>query len=805
MRGNFTPRFENKLSGGEEMKNLKKIISLFLCALLIFNMISIGDFNIFAENLNSAYKTNPKVISIGTSQDKVQVVEESDGKIVNPLYQDVNIKTYSPKSSFKLYSNKVFSTKKEAANYLKEEMVKRSGTIEFTIKQKNYSTLYTDLFAMAVEDDENADSSEGDYLFRHWSSYYVDWNDSKSNETKFTFEMEYLSTYKQEQRVDYEVEKVLDELNVYNEDEYTKTKAVHDFITENIVYDYALKKFSAYDGIVSKNVVCNGYATLTYKMMKDLGVKVRCITGYAGKDYHAWNIGKIGTKWYNIDNTWDAANGDNNYVYYTYFLRNNVDFPNHERDEQFTTYEFNASYPMSKTSYIKVDYNNEKFSLNKLQKIIGVGKSFELEGIQLSYGDEIQSFSSSNENVVKVDSKGKVTGVNLGYATITAKTKKGESATCNVKVRYDLSSCKVTQIGNGEKLISYADNLKPSVVAVHNNKTLEEGKDYSLDYGENTLSGKGTVTVVGIGSYTGKKNVTFKIYPDKVSGVKVLSSTTNSLKIRWDKEGGVTGYRIYRATSKDGKYTEVATVSNKSSNTYTDTGRLSGKTYYYKIRPYKTVDKENLYGDYSSIISGKTKYPSQVKNLKQNSSYKTSVKLSWDKTSYASGYRVYRATSKDGTYKRVAELSGSTNTKFTDNKLSSGKTYYYKVRAYRKVGKDKDHGSYSTILKASTRCNTPVITSCISSSKKDDTNKTGKLKISWKKINGAYGYAIYRSDSKNGNYKRIKTIKSGSTLSTYDEGLKIGKIYYYKINAYRTADIGNIYSYYSDVKSVKVK
>lgn len=787
------------------MKNLKKTISLFLCILLIFNLISIGNFNIFAENLNSDYKTNPKVISIGTSEDKIEVVKESDGKIVNPLYQNANIKTYSPKSSYKLYSNKVFSTKKEAANYLKEEMVKRSGTIEFTIKQKNNSSLYTDLFAMAVADNENANSSEGDYLLRHWSSYYVDWNDSKSNETKFTFEMEYLSTYKQEQRVDYEVKKVLDELNVYNEDEYTKTKAVHDFITENIVYDYALKKFSAYDGIVSKNVVCNGYATLTYKMMKDLGVKVRCITGFGGNDYHAWNIGKIGTKWYNIDNTWDAANGDNNYVYYTYFLRNNVEFPSHKRDDQFTTNEFNKSYPMSETSYGKVDYNNEKFSLNKLQKTIGVGKSFELYGIQLSYGDAIQSFISSNENVAKVDSKGNVTGVNLGYATITAKTKKGKIATCNVKVRYDLSGCKVTKIGSGERFTSYSDNSRPSVVAVYSNKTLEEGKDYSLDYGENMLSGKGSITLVGIGSYTGKKNVTFKIYPNKVSGVKVLSSTTNSLNVRWDKEGGVTGYKIYRATSKDGKYTEVGKVSNKSSNTYTDRGLVSGKTYYYKIRAYKGVDKENLYGDYSSSFSGKTKYPSQVKNLKQISSYKTSVKLSWDKASYASGYRVYRATSKSGTYKRVAELTGSTNTKFTDKKLTSGKTYYYKVRAYRNVGKNRDYGSYSTVLKTSTRCNTPVIASCTSSSIRNDANKNGKVKISWKKINGAYGYVIYRSESKNGNYKRINTIKSGSTLSAYDEGLKIGKTYYYKINAYRTADIGNVYSYYSNIKYAKVK
>ena len=95
---------------------------------------------------------------------------------------------------------------------------------------------------------------------------------------------------------------------------------------------------------------------------------------------------------------------------------------------------------------------------------------------------------------------------------------------------------------------------------------------------------------------------TFKIYPSKVSVVRILSNTTDSLKIRWDKEYGVTGYRIYRSTSKDGKYTKVATVSNKSSNTYTDGGLISGKTYYYKIRAYKTVGDENLYGDYSNVF-----------------------------------------------------------------------------------------------------------------------------------------------------------------------------------------------------------
>ena len=92
----------------------------------------------------------------------------------------------------------------------------------------------------------------------------------------------------------------------------------------------------------------------------------------------------------------------------------------------------------------------------------------------------------------------------------------------------------------------------------------------------------------------------------KVTGQKVSSSETTSIKIRWDKVDGVTGYKIYRSTSKNGAYKCVATVSSKN-NSYTNTGLISGTTYYYKIRAYKNLNNEKLYGDYSKVLKAKTK------------------------------------------------------------------------------------------------------------------------------------------------------------------------------------------------------
>lgn len=672
------------------MKNFKTKLSIFLSFILVFNIISFGNFEVFAQTASTS---------------SINVIKKADGQVVNPLYNNEDIKTYSPKESLSTAraarATRVFYTKKEAAMYLKNEMVKRSSTINFIVKVKHYDKLYQDIFDMAVKDYEDSKSNEGDYLFRHWKSFYAEWDEGRNDQTELTYNMEYLSTYKQEQAVNYEVKKILDEMNVYDKDDYTKVKAVHDFITENINYDYSLKKHTAYDALITKKVVCNGYAALTYKMMKELGVNIRCITGNKNTDYHAWNIVKINNKWYNIDNTWDAVLSENATVSYNYFLKNNKEFSEHYRDKQFKTSSFNNSHPMSETSYKNKDYYENTFRLNKLQKFMTVGERFGLYALNLKSNDKIKSYKSSNPKVATVNSRGIIEAISPGVTTITAITENNQKAETKVRVRYDLSSAVITNINNNKKVVYDGKAKTPSMKVTYKGSVLSEGIDYAINYQSNTKSGKASITLYGMGKYGGTKNGSFKIYPGKVKNVKV-SSTTTSTTLKYPLESGVSGYKIYRATSLNGKYSLISTVSSKTS-TYTDKNLTSDKAYYYKIRAYKTLNGENLYGDYSNVLTIKTKPPGQVKNLKTSSRGKTSVKLSWSKSTSASGYIVYRATSVNGTYKQISQLSGSTKTTYTDNKLSPGKTYYYKVRAYKKVGNNKDLGSYSSKLKVTTK------------------------------------------------------------------------------------------------------
>ncbi len=166
------------------------------------------------------------------------------------------------------------------------------------------------------------------------------------------------------------------------------------------------------------------------------------------------------------------------------------------------------------------------------------------------------------------------------------------------------------------------------------------------------------------------------------------------------------------------------------------------------------------------------------------------VKVSWSAAPNAYGYKVYRATSKNGTY---TDIATTRTLNFTDTNLVTGKTYYYKVRAYNYVDSTKVYGNYTNILSAKPVLATP--------SAYVYYNKNARIQLSWKAISGASGYEIYRATSKNGTY--VYRTSNKNTLYT-NTGITKGKVYYYKVRAYRYVGNTKVYSDYSYI-NLKVK
>lgn len=173
-----------------------------------------------------------------------------------------------------------------------------------------------------------------------------------------------------------------------------------------------------------------------------------------------------------------------------------------------------------------------------------------------------------------------------------------------------------------------------------------------------------------------------------------------------------------------------------------------------------------------------------VKNFKVASKTYNSVTLSWSKKSGTTRYQVYRSTKKSSGYKRVATLRG---TRYTNKNIITGKTYYYKVRAYKKSGKRYTYTKYSPQVKVCTTLSTPSMSI--------KTSSRG-LEVSWKGVSGATGYQVYRADG-DGRYVKIETTSARYHL---DEDAEFGETYSYKVRAYRKVGKTYQYSAYSPVK-----
>ncbi|MGN0140856.1 MAG: leucine-rich repeat protein, partial [Roseburia sp.] len=281
--------------------------------------------------------------------------------------------------------------------------------------------------------------------------------------------------------------------------------------------------------------------------------------------------------------------------------------------------------------------------------------------------------------------------INKGTAEVTIKGK--GNYTGSKKLTFTINAKKISDV----KVSGIADQyytgkaIKPGVTVKDGSVKLVKDTDYTLSYSDNKKTGTATVTMKGKGNYTGSKKVTFKIVK-KVSTVKASSAGYNSVKVSWSSIKGVSGYKIYRSTSKNGKYSLVKTIKEWDTTSYKDTKLTTGKAYYYKVTPYKSSKN----GTASKIVSAKPVPATPKISSVKNSAAKTAT-VKWEQVSGASGYEVYRATSKDGKYSKVKTIGSGKTISYKNTKLSKGKTYYYKVRAYRTVNGKKIYGSYSSV------------------------------------------------------------------------------------------------------------
>ena len=234
-------------------------------------------------------------------------------------------------------------------------------------------------------------------------------------------------------------------------------------------------------------------------------------------------------------------------------------------------------------------------------------------------------------------------------------------------------------------------NKTPKVtVKDANGKQLTKNVDYKTSIASSRSNiGKYYVKVTLIGNYEGTKNVYFYIRPGVPTKLTATQSTSY-IKLTWDKAPGAAGYSVYRYDNATDSYKKLKATTALS---YTDKDVKAGTKYTYKVVPYGRSRLNNVYYSKGNIII-ETATKTQTPILSDYTVYKGKVKLFWTSTIGETGYQVYYSTKKDSGFKKYSNFAS--NTGYVNN-LTSGKTYYFKVRTYIKTNSGYVYSDWSNI------------------------------------------------------------------------------------------------------------
>lgn len=177
--------------------------------------------------------------------------------------------------------------------------------------------------------------------------------------------------------------------------------------------------------------------------------------------------------------------------------------------------------------------------------------------------------------------------------------------------------------------------------------------------------------------------------PEKVSGLKVSKAATNSLQFSWTK---VTAAKYRLVLYKGSKAVSTVYTGNSS---YTCKKLQATTLYTAKVTSYVESNGTKVYAASAASVKAATT-PAKAKLVSVKKKGSTKMKITWKKVTGADGYEISMRTGK-GRYKSIKTITKGKTVTFTKSGLKKGKSYSFRVRAYKKVGSKKTYGSYSNV------------------------------------------------------------------------------------------------------------
>ena len=223
----------------------------------------------------------------------------------------------------------VAQTLQKAANatQLKQVMANAINAFDTTVKIEytgNISTVEKDISAIFNSFDSTFETMYAVGTLDRLKYSYT----GTASKLTITMSISYHTDKAKETYVTNEVKRITSKIISSNMTDVEKVKAVNDFVVKNTTYstNTTASAHSVYAVLTEKKGVCQGYALLAYRLLKEAGLNAYYVTGIAGGGAHAWNLVQVGGKWYHLDTTWndptftESSNQSDNHIQYKYFL-----------------------------------------------------------------------------------------------------------------------------------------------------------------------------------------------------------------------------------------------------------------------------------------------------------------------------------------------------------------------------------------------------------------------------------------------------------------------------------------------------
>ena len=278
----------------------------------------------------------------------------------------------------------------------------------------------------------------------------------------------------------------------------------------------------------------------------------------------------------------------------------------------------------------------------------------------------------------------------------------------------------------------------------------------------------------------GYRKVKYNIsYPPAAVSIKYAK---NAFTIKWKYQSKAKGYQVQYATKKNMSGAKTKTVKGGKKTSLTVKKLNAKKTYYVRMRSYRTISGKNIYGAWTSIIiTPQPAAPSKPSRVFASSIMTTSFVLNWSKVS-CSGYQIMYSTNAGMSSATTKIITDGNKTSFTISYLIADKAYYVRVRAYKTANNKKIYGQWTKSIKVETsreNYNRPVAPSTPARLWTDNITNNS-ITLHWSGVD-CTGYEVQYSD----NGQTFSSLKESTNATEIEvEGLTPNTTYMFRIRAY---------------------